>query len=274
MPDNENDLKLWERLLIKTVPPLLAALIDTWCRSCRVVERINEEAERNAIYACNGAVYATWHQRMFYFFRDYGNKHIVMMISKSKDGDYANEVALSLGFLSVRGSRLSEGRKAMHQLIHMLKQGGFTAGMMADGPIGPPRVLKMGAVKIARETGKPVIPMMYGARRKIILKSWDRYILPVPFTDIVVYHGSPVFVPHDASEEECERIRREVECTMNRMADACDAYWGGLPVGKPGFDLPEPEKVSSEPIAGNVRSGTTSSRGTSEDNDVIPQVLS
>lgn len=249
MTNNErNDLKIWERILLKTVPPPVAALIKKWCRTCTVVQRINEESERNSILEYNGAVYATWHQRMFYFFHDFGNKHVVMMISNSKDGDYANDVALRLGFLSVRGSRIRDGRKAMNQLIDILKQGGFTAGMMADGPIGPPRVLKMGTVKIARETGKPIIPMMYGARRKIVLKSWDRYILPVPFTDIVIYHGSPVFVPGDASEEECERIRREVELIMNQMADVCDAHWGGLPVGKPGFDLPDEEILSHEEL--------------------------
>lgn len=247
--DERNDLKMWERILLKTVPPLIAGLIKTWCRTCKVVERINEKSEREAIVAHNGAVYATWHQRMFYFFHDYGNKHIVMMISNSKDGDYANDVALRLGFLSVRGSRIRNGRQAMHRLIDILKQGGFTAGMMVDGPLGPPRVLKMGTVKIARETGKPIIPMMYGARRKLVLWSWDRYIVPLPFTKIVIYHGDPVFVPGDAGEEECERIRREVERIMNRMADVCDAYWGGLPIGKPGFDLPEQEKPVHEMVS-------------------------
>lgn len=230
-------MRIWEKVLLKTVPPAAAFLIKHWCGTCRVVERINEEGERNAVKACNGAVYATWHQRMFYFFEDFGNRHIVMMISNSKDGDYANDVALRLGFLSVRGSRKKDGHKAMHQLIDLLRQGGHSAGMMVDGPEGPPRVLKMGTVIIARDTGKPIIPMMYGARRRFALISWDRYIIPVPFTDIVIYHGSPIFVPPHASEEECEQIRLHVEHVMNGMADVCDSFWGGLPVGKPGFDL-------------------------------------
>jgi lysophospholipid acyltransferase (LPLAT)-like uncharacterized protein len=112
------------------------------------------------------------------------------------------------------------------------------AGMMADGPTGPPRVLKMGSVKIARETGLPIIPMMYGAKRRFVFKSWDRYFLPLPFSKVVLIHGDQIFVPADADEEECERIRRRVETIMNEMADRCDRWWGGEPVGKPGFDLP------------------------------------
>lgn len=235
--ESQNHLHLWEKILIKALPPVLAFVIKSWCHTCRVVSRINEESERKSVLACNGAIYATWHQRMLWFFYDARNRHIVVMISKSRDGDYADKVAHRLGFLSVRGSSLGGGRKAMHQLIDILNKGSSMAGMTADGPKGPPRVLKMGTVKMARETSKPIIPIMYGAKRKIILRSWDRYILPVPFTDIVVYYGDPVFVAPDASNEECERIRIEVQRIMNEMADVCDAYWGGNPVGKPGFDL-------------------------------------
>ena len=61
---------------------------------------------------------------------------------------------------------------------------------------------------------------------------------PCPLPNIVVLHGEPVFVPPDADEEECERLRRLVTDRMNDMADRCDVWWGGEPLGKPGFDLP------------------------------------
>ncbi|MGC9325845.1 MAG: lysophospholipid acyltransferase family protein [Desulfomonilia bacterium] len=237
--EKKYQFNLLEKILLRCLPPVIAGIIKLWNTTCRVEKRINEAVERTAVKDYNGAVYATWHQRMFYFFHDFGSRHVTMMISRSKDGEYANEVALRLGFYSVRGSATRNGRKAMHELIEKLQEGGHTAGMMADGPQGPPRVLKMGTVRIARETGRPIIPMMYGAQRKIVFKSWDRYFLPVPFTRVVLYHGDPFFVPLDADEEECERIRRNVEQKMNEMADFCDAYWGGRPVGKPGYDLPE-----------------------------------
>ena len=226
-----------EKLLLKTGPAVAAFLIRWWCRSCRVVKRVNADSEMRAVEQNNGCVYATWHQRMFYFFEDFGSRHVTMMISRSKDGEYANALAVKMGFYSVRGSKSRDGKKAMHELIDLLKKGGYTAGMMADGPTGPPRVLKIGTVRIARDTGKPIIPMMYGARRKIVLNSWDKYVIPVPCTGIVIYHGDPVYVPGDAGDEECELIRQQVEQRMNEMADFCDNFWGGKPVGKPGYDL-------------------------------------
>jgi lysophospholipid acyltransferase (LPLAT)-like uncharacterized protein len=155
---NVRELGVLDRLVTKAVSAVTALVIWFWCRTCRVKARINEHAERSAVKASNGAVYATWHQRMFYFFYDFGSRHVTMMISRSRDGDYANEVALKLGFLSVRGSSRKGGRNAMNELVERLNAGGHTAGMMADGPTGPPRVLKMGTVKIARETASPSSP--------------------------------------------------------------------------------------------------------------------
>ncbi len=229
----------WEKMLLHLGPPVGAWGIKLWNRTCRVVAREHEERELAALEEHRGCIYPTWHQRMFWFFYDFGARHVTMMISRSKDGDYANAVARRLGFYSVRGSNSFKGREALSDLVSLLnKREGHKAGMMADGPTGPPRRLKMGTIKLARETGLPIIPMMYGARKRIVFQSWDRYFLPRPFTDIVVLHGEPVFVPAAADEEECERLRQLVTDRMNAMADRCDTWWGGVPVGKPGFDLP------------------------------------
>lgn len=231
-----NHLNVFEKAMLRSIPPAAASLIRAWCLTCKVADRVNEERARAAVLDARGAVYVTWHQRMFYFFHDFGRRGIIMMIGRSKDGDYAAAVARLMGFQSVRGSHLKDGRTAMHDLIRVLEPGGRTAGIMGDGPIGPARVLRRGAVLIAGKTGLPIIPMMYGARRTLVLRSWDRYLIPVPFTEVVVYHGNPVSVPARAGNAECERIRSEVESTLNGMADACDTYWGGKPIGKPGFD--------------------------------------
>lgn len=229
----------WEKLLLRLAPPFAAWLVRLWNGSCRVVCREGEERELAAIEKYGGCIYSCWHQRMFYFFSTFGSRHASVMISQSKDGEYANALATRLGFYSVRGSGTRRGRTAMNELIDLLHhRRRDKAGMMADGPKGPPRQLKMGSIIIAKETGVPIIPMTYGARRRIVFKSWDRYFLPVPFTKVVVLHGEPFFVPPDADEAEMERLRQVLTDRMNEMTDRCDAWWGGSPVGKPGFDLP------------------------------------
>ena len=96
----------------------------------------------------------------------------------------------------------------------------------------------MGSIRIAQATGKPIIQMMYGAKRRIVFNSWDRFSLPMPFTKVVLLHGEPVLAPPDADDEQCERIRLQIELEMNRMAFRCDRWFGGEPVGLPGHDLP------------------------------------
>jgi len=217
-----------------------AALAKLWCRTCRLVVCENEAREIAIRRQYGGCVYVIWHQRMFYFGDYFGSRYVTMMISKSRDGDLAAAVGQHLGFRAVRGSGSRYYRSALVALIRELKSGKHSAGMMADGPQGPPRVLKIGTVMIAKKTGKPIIPMMYGAKRRIVFNSWDRYFLPVPFTKVAVLYGDPLFVPADADSDTCEHIRQAIEHRLNRMADRCDAMWGGDPVGKPGFDLPPP----------------------------------
>jgi hypothetical protein len=229
---------LADKLLFSLGPPIMAALVRLWCRSCPVVVHENKaDADRTA-RAANGAIYVTWHQRMFYFFYDFGPRGITVMISRSRDGDYAAAVARRMGFDTVRGSGSRSYRSALIDLVQRLKRGGAGVGMLADGPLGPPRRLKLGTIALARATGRPIIPLAYGAQRRIVFHSWDRYFLPCPFSAVVVCYGAPVHVAAGAGPEECEKIRQRLETALNGLADRCDTWWGGSPVGKPGFDLP------------------------------------
>lgn len=239
MPDTvDYKFNARERLLLNLGTPLIAFLIKAWNRSCHVIKILKAPDEEQLIVRHQGCIYATWHQRMFYFFHYFGPKNVTMMISQSKDGEYATAVARHLGFKAVRGSANRGGKSAMLALIRTLRRNFAKAGMMVDGSQGPPRILKMGTVQLARATGKPIIPVMYGARRKIVFNSWDRYFLPAPFTDVIVIHGRTFRVPANATKTDCEHIRQQIEQEMNRLADRCDVWWGGQPVGKPGFDLP------------------------------------
>lgn len=223
---------------------LAAALLRYWCRTCRLVVCENEAREIAIRRQYGGCIYAIWHQRMFYFGEYFGSRHVTMMISRSRDGDFAAAIFQRLGFRAVRGSGSRYYRSALVALVRELKSGPHSAGMMADGPQGPPRILKNGAVMLARKTGLPIIPMMYGAKRRIVFNSWDRYFVPAPFTQVSVLYGEPVFVPAKADRDACERIRQLIEKRLNQMADRCDTFWGGDPVGKPGFDLPASPRVN------------------------------
>lgn len=217
------------RPLVTLATALIAALIKLLCLTCRVVHV--DDRNRGVAKKHGGrAVYCTWHQRMFYHFHCFGRLHVTMMISRSRDGDWAASIAHWLGFKSVRGSSRKRGKNkggsaAMYKLIKTIKEQGDSAGIMADGPLGPARTLKMGAIKIARETGTPLLSEMWGCNRFWRFPTWDGYMIPKPFARICLIHGEPMYVPPDASHEEMEQIRQRMEARMNTDAARCDAYF-------------------------------------------------
>lgn len=219
-------LRWYDPLLLSILCPLIALLIKVLMLSCRVIKVEGEEEQKEAVErSCGRAVYATWHQRMPYHFHYFGSRHVTMMISQSRDGEYAARIAHWLGFRSVRGSSTRGGSKALKAIIAEIKRG-ETGGMLADGPLGPARVAKMGSVIIARDTEAPLIPVLWGADRCWVLNSWDRYLIPKPFARVVIHYAKPIWIPASATGEELERYRKLFEDRLNEGTRLCDEYFG------------------------------------------------
>jgi lysophospholipid acyltransferase (LPLAT)-like uncharacterized protein len=110
-------------------------------------------------------------------------------------------------------------------MISRIKQGEI-AGMLADGPQGPARVVKVGSVLAARSAQVPIIPLVWGANRCWALNSWDRYLIPKPFAKIVICYGEPTWIPESAKREILERFRLLVEERLNQATRWCDEQFG------------------------------------------------
>jgi len=227
-----NKIKMWSGIawhnifLLRLMPPLAALLIKLLMLSCRVVKVEGKERGREALARSGGrAVYATWHQRMSYHFHYFGARHLIVMISQSRDGEYATRISKWLGFKNVRGSSTRGGSDALKELIQEIKKGEI-GGMLADGPLGPPRVAKIGSVIMARDAEVPLICVLWGADRCWILNSWDRYLVPKPFARVVIYYTEPIWVPPSAEGEELEKYRCRFEERLNQGTAWCDKYFG------------------------------------------------
>lgn len=224
--NKETVLKWYDPLLLGLIPPCGAFFIKTLTLSCRKVIVVGqEEAEHAAAKAGGKAIYVTWHQRMFYHFHYFGSRHVTMMISQSRDGEYAARVASWLGFRNVRGSSTRGGTLAMRKLIREIRRG-ETAGMLADGPLGPPRVAKIGSVILAKETGAPVVPVLWGADRCWVFNTWDQYLVPKPFARVAIRYQKPIWVPAEASHEDLEEYRLVLEKELNEGTLWCDEFFG------------------------------------------------
>jgi lysophospholipid acyltransferase (LPLAT)-like uncharacterized protein len=221
-----DDYPWYDAILLRVIPPLAALLIKLLMLSCKVIKVEGEEKEREAFSRSGGgAVYATWHQRMPYHFHYFGSRHVTVMISQSRDGEYAARVAQWLGFKNVRGSSSRGGSRARNELTQKIREGEI-GGMLADGPLGPARVTKMGSLVIARDAEVPLIGVLWGADRCWVINSWDRYLIPKPFARVAVFYTEPILIPKTAEGEELESYRKLFEERMNDAARWCDEQFG------------------------------------------------
>jgi len=218
--DHRGVLRWYDPFLLNIGSAVVATLVKALLRTCSVIHI--EGKDTSSPCPC---IYVSWHQRMFFFARYLAKKSPIILISQSRDGEYGARIAKHLGFGYVRGSSTRGGIKAVRQMIEHLKKG-RSVGILADGPLGPPRVAKTGPILIASKSGVPIVPLMWSSNSFWILNSWDRYIIPKPFSKIVIRHGDPLVVPSSLSSEEVEYHRKRLQNILNSYAKWCDEFFG------------------------------------------------
>ncbi len=169
-----------------------------------------------------------WHGRTFlasYYFRHRG---IVVMISQNRDGEYIARVIRRFGYGVARGSSTRGSVRATVEIVRALK-GNRDVGLAIDGPRGPRYVAKPGAAYVALKTGNPVVPFCISAERKWVMRSWDQFIIPKPFSRALVLIGDPIYVRADATEEEMRNAEEQIQHSLDYLRDRGDSYWGSEP---------------------------------------------
>jgi len=202
------------------LPPLAAALIRLHYRSCKFTI-IGREHEEFAYGSHDPVLLTCWHfafPTVIYRYRDHG---ALVMVSRSRDGEWAARVVTRMGFRCFRGSPGKGGSTALKQLISHI-QAARGGGFIADGSQGPPRIAQKGILLLARYSGAPLIPVSMAAHPCWRVHSWDRTVLPKPFSNIVMALGPPLWVPRDVSAEDLEAARCELEASLNRLTDQAE----------------------------------------------------
>jgi lysophospholipid acyltransferase (LPLAT)-like uncharacterized protein len=162
-------------------------------------------------------VMAFWHEQIFlttYFFR---RRRIVVMTSRSFDGEYIARFIQRFGYGAARGSSTRGGVGALVEMARLVRAG-CPAGFTVDGPRGPRRVAKTGALLLAKKTGRPVLPFAVLPERFRRLGSWDGLQIPMPFTPAVVRLGPPIRVASDADERALEAARAELQSALDALS--------------------------------------------------------
>ncbi|MFM8409935.1 MAG: lysophospholipid acyltransferase family protein [Alphaproteobacteria bacterium] len=161
------------------------------------------------------AVLCFWHGRMIMMPFAYFGRGACIMNSAHRDGELISRAIRRLGIETVRGSSTRGWVGGLKGLLAAHRRGRDVI-VVPDGPRGPRCRAKTGALQLARATGAPIWPVSFAAdRARIVSRSWDRMLIPLPFARVVYVAEAPIEVPRDASPEQVEGLRRELEARLD-----------------------------------------------------------
>jgi len=207
--------KLLARAVPALAPHLVRGLMST-CRYRNVHGDVSDFLENDKPF-----IGVVWHKDLLFaldFFRR--RKKIVVMVSRSKDGELVANALQRMGYRTVRGSSSAGGPEALAELTDLLRQG-WGSAIIADGPRGPARKSKIGPVLASRNSGVPILCWGVHASPSITLRNWDQTMIPKPFAKIYLSYGEPIYVPAHSSREVCEGIRAQVDVKMAELEAIC-----------------------------------------------------
>jgi lysophospholipid acyltransferase (LPLAT)-like uncharacterized protein len=207
---------LRQRVALAVVPPVVWALL-------RVVEltwRFEIIAEEGATALPHGEgagreIYCFWHQCVLPCAAYFRRTRATILISRSFDGELITRTLRMLGFCAVRGSSSRGAREGLLGLKDVIDSG-RPAIFTADGPRGPIYQTKMGPIRLAQMTGAPIGAFHLEPLRAWRLRSWDRFLVPWPFTRIVVSWARSTRVPAEFAAEDFEPMREELNAAIER----------------------------------------------------------
>jgi lysophospholipid acyltransferase (LPLAT)-like uncharacterized protein len=170
-----------------------------------------------------------WHGRLLMMPLIYRGKKLSILVSPHRDGQIVGKVLQRFGFHTIPGSTYRRGFGAFKQMVKAL-QNESDIVVVPDGPRGPRQQVQIGVIELAKRTGRPIVPVTFGASRGIFFKTWDRFLLPYPFSKGVYIYGDPVYVNPHGDRVHLEERRIILEKRLNELTDQADHY----------FDPPHP----------------------------------
>jgi lysophospholipid acyltransferase (LPLAT)-like uncharacterized protein len=224
--DRKNNFTLTQRLTLAIVPRLVWALLMTVGRTWRF-EVLAEEGVTPAFHGFNPGreIYCFWHQCVLPCTVYFRSTHATILISQSFDGELISRILALFGYRAVRGSSSRGGREGLIALQSVLDEG-TPAIFTADGPRGPIYRSKMGPIKLAQLSGAPIGCFHLQPQHAWTIRSWDRFLVPKPFTRIAVSWGRWTTVLPEASGEDLETKREQLDESLERARVRANEYLG------------------------------------------------
>ncbi len=244
-------MSILKRLLRSRVAlRLAAACIAFYIRFVHATSRwqvIGSEHLEAHWQARKPAVVAFWHGRLLMLTVAWRGSSMTMriLISQHRDGELIARSLELFGIGAVRGSSANPkkagkekgGRAALRTMVQVLKEGNCI-GFTPDGPRGPRMRAGPGVVATARLAKAPILPVAYATRHRKLIRSWDRFHLPLPFTRGVTIWGEPLDVFSDTSES-LEAAALRVEQALLAITNEADRLCGHAPLEPAAREQPD-----------------------------------
>ena len=207
----------------------------------------NDEIPRQLIETGKPFIACFWHGRMLMIPNAWRYRAPMrILISQHRDGVFISQTLRHLGVGTIKGSSTRGGGGALITMIRALKQGGYV-GITPDGPTGPRMRVAPGTITAAKLSGAALLPVSYGATRRKILATWDRFLLPMPFSKGVIRIGTPILISPDATATEVEAARNTLEAELIALTHAIDTDLGVTPV-EPAPKIPSEKPITSSKL--------------------------
>ena len=177
---------------------LAASVVYGLIEGVALTQRCRWEYHPEVLKPIGSVIFSIWHNRLPFsliMYRRYARQkkqphQMAAIVSASKDGGVVARILEHFGVQPVRGSSSRRG---------------------------PRYVVQPGAMALAQLTGRPLVPVSYHLSWKICLKSWDRFQIPLPFGRAVMKFGEPLRVPREASDQQREILRQQLEQRMRNL---------------------------------------------------------
>jgi len=180
------------------------------------IKIINGKAVSKLVNEKKNFVSAFWHGSMMIGWYLQRNKNTSALVSQSKDGEVLAKTLEKWNYLVVRGSSSIGGNEALNKMVELINNN-FSLAITPDGPRGPIYKMKAGAVISAKKTNVPLFLVGIGVKKKFILKSWDHFEIPKPFTKVAAVYSEPIYIKNDLSYEETDQKIIECEALLNKL---------------------------------------------------------
>jgi lysophospholipid acyltransferase (LPLAT)-like uncharacterized protein len=194
---------------------LVYFLMNFLCRTL-IITLKNEQPVKRFLETKTNFVLAFWHGTMLVPWFYHKRNNFAALVSKSKDGLLLTKVLEPWKYKVIRGSSNSGGKNALNILVDEAKKN-HSIAITPDGPIGPSKQIKPGAIIIAKRSNIPLVLLGVGYKRKRELRSWDKFEIPKFFSRANLIYSDPIYIAPELNYDETNKIIKECEIILNNL---------------------------------------------------------